>query len=400
MTAMPDDKPASSVTRREMVEDFHGSLRELRTAAPAVWISELDGWVVTRYDAVVDILRDPVRFTVEDDRFSTGRVVGPSMLSTDGDRHRTHRKPFEPMFRAKPVADSRANVVDAIDALVEALDRQSSFDIRIDFAAPLAVKVICDFLGLTEPSMRPGSQVELSLLTAYRQIVAAVANLRADSPVPDDAREAVEDLNRLILAQRPEIVRQAPVGASASTLSEAQRLSNLAVILFGAIETSEAMTANAVYHLQQWSWEDALQRAAQENPADTARFCRAAVTESLRLEPAAAVVDRYATIDLEVGESRISAGDLVIVSLAGANRDPEVFDDPDRFDPDRANSSKQLAFARGPHACLGIHLANTQTILAIERLLNRFPGMRIDWNRSSEPSGLVFRKPERLLAYH
>ncbi len=400
MTATSDGKPASRVTRQQMVEDFHGSLKELRAIAPAVWSSELEGWIVTRYDTVVDILRDPVRFTVEDERFSTGRVVGPSMLSTDGDHHRTHRKPFEPMFRSKPVADGRGNVIGAVDALLETLGQESSCDIRIDFAAPLAVKVICDFLGLTEPSMRPGSEVELSLLAAYRRIVAAVSDLRADSPVPDDAREAVQELNRLILAQGPEMVMQAAGGVADGALSESQRLSNLAVILFGAIETSEAMTANAVYHLQQWSWEDALHRATQQTPADAARFYRAAVTESLRLEPAAAVVDRYATIDLEVGESRISAGELVIVSLAGANRDPEVFDDPDRFDPDRANSSKQLAFARGPHTCLGIHLANMQTILAVERLINRFPGMRIDWERSSGPSGLVFRKPERLLAYY
>src|SRR5580698_10204083 len=83
----------------------------------------------------------------------------------------------------------------------------------------------------------------------------------------------------------------------------------------------------------------------------------AAVEESLRLEPAAAVVDRYATTGTELSGARIQAGDQVTVSIAGANRDPAVFPDPDRFDVRRPNAARHLAFAHGPHFCLGAHLA-------------------------------------------
>ena len=118
--------------------------------------------------------------------------------------------------------------------------------------------------------------------------------------------------------------------------------------------------------------------------------------ESLRLEPAAAVVDRYATSDAQLGGARIRAGDQVTVSLAGANRDPAVFRDPDRFDIRRPDAGRHLAFAYGPHFCLGAHLARLEARIAIEALLEGVPGLRLDPGYPSTPRGLVFRKPPAL----
>ena len=114
------------------------------------------------------------------------------------------------------------------------------------------------------------------------------------------------------------------------------------------------------------------------------------------MEPTAAVVDRYATCDVELGGARIRRGDLVTVSIAGANRDPSVFSDPDRFDIRRANAGLNLAFAQGPHFCLGAHLARTETTVAVGRLLDRMPGLRLDPEQPNTPRGLVFRKPPTL----
>ena len=86
-----------------------------------------------------------------------------------------------------------------------------------------------------------------------------------------------------------------------------------------------------------------------------------AVEESLRLEPAAGRVDRYATADVELGGAEVRTGDLVIVSLTAANRDPATFPDPDAFDVSRPNARSHLAFAQGPHACIGLHLARLET---------------------------------------
>jgi cytochrome P450 len=120
------------------------------------------------------------------------------------------------------------------------------------------------------------------------------------------------------------------------------------------------------------------------------------VEESLRLEPAAARVDRYATADVELGGARIARGDLVMASISAANRDPAAFPDPDRFDPARPDARRHLTFAAGPHVCLGMHLARLEAHTALAVLLERLPGLRLDPDRPAAPRGLVFRKPPAL----
>jgi hypothetical protein len=176
---------------------------------------------------------------------------------------------------------------------------------------------------------------------------------------------------------------------AATGLSPDEIVSNAAVLMFGGIETTEGMIANAMLHLLSSPGELELVRADRG-------LIPAAIEESLRLEPAAAVVDRYATRGTELGGAQIRAGDQVTVSIAGANRDPVVFGDPDRFDIRRPNSAKHLAFAHGPHFCLGAHLARLEAQIAAATLLDLLPELRLDDRYPATPHGLVFRKPTDL----
>ena len=92
----------------------------------------------------------------------------------------------------------------------------------------------------------------------------------------------------------------------------------------------------------------------------------------------------------------IGRGDPVRVSIAAANRDPTVFTNPDGFDLDRPNAGRHLAFAHGPHVCVGVHLARLEARTALTILLDRLPGLRLDPERPAEVRGLVFRKPPAL----
>jgi len=107
-------------------------------------------------------------------------------------------------------------------------------------------------------------------------------------------------------------------------------------------------------------------------------------------------VDRYATTDVRLGGAFIRAGDPVTVSITGANTDPDVFADPGRYDIRRENAARHLAFAHGPHFCLGAHLARAEAMAAVRTLLGSLPGLRLDPKRPSAPRGLVFRKPPAL----
>jgi cytochrome P450 len=160
-------------------------------------------------------------------------------------------------------------------------------------------------------------------------------------------------------------------------------VANAAVLMFGGIDTTEGMITNAALHLLGEPEQLAMVRA---DP----RLLPAAVEESLRLEPSASVVDRYAADDVRLANVAIRKGDLVRVSLAAACRDPAVFADPDRYDLRREDADRHLAFAHGPHFCFGAHLARLETTTALAALL-RLPDLCLA--HPAEARGLVFRKP-------
>jgi cytochrome P450 len=224
------------------------------------------------------------------------------------------------------------------------------------------------------------------MLGWYDEIVAAVDRVTAGGSIGPTAHAAVDALGRHVAGT---IERGTGVLATATaTLSQPEIASNAAVMLFGGIETSEGMTTSLFWHLL--THPDQL-AAVRADPSLAAN----AVDESLRLEPAAARVDRYATTDVDLAGAMIRRGDLVIVSLTAANRDPATFPDPDAFDIARPNARAHVAFAQGPHACIGPHLARLETLSALEAVLDAWPGLALEpgW---TAPAGVVFRKPRAL----
>jgi cytochrome P450 len=488
----------ASVTRAGLDADPHPLLRLLREREPVSWVPVLGGWLVTRRDLALRVLRDPRTFTVDDPRFTTARVVGPSMLSLDGAAHKRHRDPFTAALRLAESGGQLGAFIEAKAAqLVAELAPAGQAELRRGIAGPLAVAVVAEVLGLT------GTAPE-AILSWYDAIVGAVSDLAGQgqerdrgypggtavgggwsgeragerggagpaggpggpggagpaggpggpggagrpggagaaggpggagpaegagpawggggagggggpggaggSSLPGErgaaafgelraSLEAVMAGPEAVMAG-PEAVMAGPAGrsvlagvADGGSLSTPEVVSNAAVLMFGGIETTEGMICNAVLHLLSHPDQARMVTADPELAA-------AAVDESLRLEPAAAVVDRYATADVTIGPAAcpavIRSGDLVTVSLAGANRDPAFFDDPDRFDVRRVNARQHLAFARGPHFCIGAQLAVAEARAAVVALLDQLPGLRLDASRPSQPRGLVFRKPPEL----
>ena len=378
---MTDGAP---VTLADLEADPHPALARLRAAAPAAWVPALGAWLVTGYDLAVAVLRDARTFTVDDPRFSTAKVVGPSMLSLDGARHARHRGPFNRAFRhdevhARLAAFTRAEA----DRLVSVIEPRGTAELRRAVAGPLAVTVMAETLGLgrTDPAR---------ILGWYDGIVAAVQAEAAKAQGGDASPGGTAAFAELAASLRAVITGGGSLLAEVTgPLTEQEAISNAAVLMFGGIETTEGMIANVLLHL--------LSSPAQLGLVLADRgLVPAAVEESLRLEPAAAVVDRYATGDVRLGDAAIRAGDQVTVSIAGANRDPAVFGDPDVFDVRRANAGRHLAFAHGPHFCLGAHLARLEAQVAVDTLLARLPGLRLDSRYPSAPRGLVFRKPPDL----
>jgi cytochrome P450 len=372
------------VSIAELAADPHPALRRLREAEPVSWLPAIGGWLVTRADLVDRVLRQPGAFTVDDPRFTTAQVVGPSMLSLDGPEHRRHRDPFAKALRGQQtqaqLAEASAN--EAASLVAELASGHGEAELRRGLAGPLAVAVMADMLGL---DARP-----TQLLGWYDAIVAGVSALSVpDAAVADTAATAFGELSASVEATLAEPAEPSVLSTAAGSLSAGEVVSNAAVMLFGGIETTEGMICNAIWYLLR-------DEAAWREVTADRHMIGNAVEEALRLEPAAAVVDRYAAVDVTMGAAEIRAGDLVRVSLTAANRDPAVFTDPDCFDIHRGNARQHWAFAVGPHFCVGAQLARTEAVAAVSALLDRLPGLSLDPDRPSSPEGLVFRKPPSL----
>jgi len=271
------------------------------------------------------------------------------------------------------------------DRLIDAIEPAGRAELRRSLAGPLAVAVVADALGLAKADAG-------RVLGWYDAIVRTVTRVTAGDPIDDEGREAFESLRATIeptLEGDPDSSLLAAAAGEAAGLTHTEVVSNAAVLMFGGIETTEGMIANALLHLLAYPAALALVEADRS-------LLRNAVEESLRLEPAAAVIDRYATEDARLGGASIGAGELVRISITGANRDPRFFADPDHFDVRRDAARHHIAFAHGPHVCIGMHLARLEAHTAIGHLLDRLPRLRLDPDLPSRVRGFVFRKPSSL----
>ena len=307
--------------------------------------------------------------------------------------------------------------------------RAVEVDLMADYAAPIARETMGIVVGL--PSE------DLARVRAWYEVLArSLANFEGDVDIHRAGQGAAaamrEYLAEKLDRQRPGvraaeagcagapagIRREAPASGSSDalagetghgtllevlsgpggTLARSEVLANLLIVLFGGIETTESMIGNALHYLLS---EPGLLTATLDSRNQSEAAFLAAIEdvmeESLRYDPAVQTLTRHTTEAVRIAGTEIAAGQTVQCMIGGANRDPAVFERPDRFEPGRANVRKHLAFGLGNHFCLGAQLARAETRSALRLLLERWPGVELNHEFSSPPYGHEFRKPGRLV---
>lgn len=363
----------------------------LREAEPVTWVPEIERWFLTRRDDILAVLRDPDLFTT--DAPSTIRdMFGVHMMTTEGPPQIRYKRKCLPPFHASRLESASAPRLRAeVERLVEAMRSEGRRvgEMRTEVARPVALHSVLSVLGI--PLSRTDRVNEW-----YEHFARALANFAGDPQLRAAGKGAADAFGRALAPILAELERD-PDGSLLSDLvcdhvdplTAEEIRSNALIILFGGIETTESMIANAVW---------ALLSHPEQIPAARASGAALdlAIEETLRWEPAVQSAARHATRDTQIRGVPIAQGEVVHCMLGAANRDPAHFEDPDRFDVTRQDAGDHLSFAVGRHFCLGAPLARLETRVVLETLWERCPGLRLDPERTNAPFGYEFRKPKTL----
>jgi cytochrome P450 len=364
-----------------------GALDRLRESEPVSWVPVLGGWLVTDYALGREVLGRRRDFTVWAEPNLVRASLGVMMLTSDGDEHDRQRLPFDEPFRMRSVRDRFGEpVAKRVEVLLAQLAPLGGCELGASFAAPFAIGVAGDILGL--------SLDDVPKIRSFYDAFAGAMVYDGDPEPQRRADAARAALDEILLGELTR-VREAPDGSITSavandpgvSLGDDEIVAQLRVILFGAVETVESMVVNTVLMLLLHPAELAAVRADEA-------LLPNALEESMRLVPPVAFIERWTPTPTLLGPVELGPGEFVGVSSLACNRDPQVFPDPLRFDIHRENARHHLAFSFGLHYCLGVNMARLQGAVAVAALLERLPGLELV--DPPDPHGFAFRRPPEL----
>jgi cytochrome P450 len=382
--------------------DPYSTYARLREEDPVHWCEPWGQWVVTRFDDVLAVNKDPKHFSSAgwERKFITQlppelqqlphmqRHYSTKVLSmTDPPEHTRLRRLVVRSFTPRVLEALRPAIEELVDDLLGEAEGHESMDAIARFAYPLPAIVIGKLLGAPEEGreqfMRWSKTIVDFVGTGHADEARALANeqtleeFRAFlEPIIHDRRAHPQDDLISILASPDEGER----------LTEDEIVSTCIVLLFAGHETTANLIGNGLLALLRHPEQLALLRAEPERMP-------AAVEELLRYDSPVQRNRRLAMQDMTFGGKEIRQGDSVLVFMGSANRDPARFQDPEALDITRA-PNPQMAFGHGIHFCAGAALTRLEAPIALRALLDRFPNVRLAddfeerWHRNITFRGL------------
>jgi hypothetical protein len=367
------------------------TLGRLRREDPVHW-SRHGFWYLTRYDDCAMVLKDPVRFSSAAAGWGGGnplatagggaqsgaeqglsRTLAQSFNQMDAPDHTRVRALVVSAFSRRNIEERRERIQAVIDELLDAAGAKGRFDLITDFAFHVPIIVASEIIGI------PAIDRE-AFRAAFERTAALMQPKRSEESWAEalEAGRWVGRYVRTLIAERRAEPRDDLISAliaaedERGALSEAELSSAISTIYTAAGTTTERMISSGLYlllaHPDQW-------RALVADRA----LVGPAIEEILRFHhpTQSTSTNRRCTVDVSLRGKTLRAGDTVRVGLGAANRDPEAFEEPDRFDITRKPPVPALSFGAGPHFCIGSALARFEARLAIEAVANRWPDLRL-----------------------
>jgi cytochrome P450/class 3 adenylate cyclase/tetratricopeptide (TPR) repeat protein len=353
-------------------------------------------WVVTRYPDVMTVMRDQ-RFGREDFGPAISAVYGDDservprpMVFRDPPAHTRLRSLVSKAFTSRVVEGLKPRIREIVDGRLDLVQQRGTMDVIADLAYPLPVTVICELLGAPPEDADTMRQWTADITRSLDAL-----GLHSDREIVKRGRAARHSLGEYFRGLLPErrahpradlLSQLLAAEEQGDKLSEDELIATCVLIFIAGHETTVNLIGNGLLALLRHP--EQLERV-QADPA----LIAGAVEELLRYDSPVQRTARVATEDVEIGGKTIPKHALVVAAIGAANRDPEQFADPDRFDIARQDNH-HVAFGFGIHFCLGAPLARVEAQIAIETLLRRMPRLALaggspEWRQSSTLRGLT-----------
>ncbi len=373
---------------------------QLRSEDPILWDDLLGRWVLTGYANVLACLRDPrmsaervgaLRSQLPEDVIKElqpmERVFESWMLFLDPTDHTRLRGLVNKAFTPRRVEAMRPHIQQIVDGLLDQVQNTGRMDVIHDLAFPLPSTVIAEMLGVPPEDRDQFRRWSSDIVGISGLIIDPDRAVRAQKSVL-----ALMDYFREIVAQRRASPRDDLISAMIAAddqgkfLSEKELLATCILLLEAGHETTTNLIGNGLLALLRNP--DQL-RTLRENPS----IVGSAVEELLRYDSPVQLTARIASEDLEIGDKRVSAGDMVVLLLGASNRDPAQFLNPNILDLYRRDN-RHLSFGQGIHYCLGAPLARIEGQIAFNTVLRRCPGLELtgeplEWRQAVSLRGLL-----------
>ncbi len=383
-----------AVTVADLEVDPYPIYTRLRDEAPVAYVPALDVWMVTRWADVESALNDPDRFPAHVEDSPTDEALdGISMMTTDGEPAKQRRRPFDSTLRPRAVEATMPDVFERLcsDAL-DRIERAGGGDLLTQYFEPVSVRSLAHAIGIAEHVDGP------TLVRWFGGLAAGVSNYEKDpvkaafcSEVSVEIDEVVRPMFERALGAPDDSMLSNLIHATEGTLDEriAWAMPSLKLVLLGGLQEPAHGGATIAHCLL---GHPAQLEAVRSDPTLVAP----AVEEGLRWTAPIGNLLRSVAPGTTLGGSELPDDARVILVVASANRDREIWGPTaDEFDISRPRRT-HLSFAAGPHYCIGHHFARVQLRTAIRMLLDRFPRLRLDPLGEVVYRGHEYRSPTSL----